>query len=205
MSSLPAICDRCNAVFPSAFGGGNGATMVMRGCRSGPCPECGGMGSIPDGAYSLEEALVRFLSGPQSSYEKLAHVAETIREMRSRGATEEEILQEVSKTSPALAWFGGFFGKPAAHLYFGTLVSVVTLLQSCNQEAEIQDAVRKGVIEGMRQHSELQTAPSNPAPQDLEVPSREGKQNDPARSENGAFDPGDGHEDNKRDRWSDYI
>lgn len=205
MAALPAICDRCNAVFPSGFAGSGGGTMSLQGCKSGPCPECGAMGTVPDGTYSLHETLINFLSGPQSSYEKLAHVAATIRKMQSRGATEEEILREVSKTSPALAWFGNFLGKPAAHLYFGTLVSLVTLLQSCNQQADMQNAVRKGVMEGMRQHYELQLAPSNPSQHSIEVPGRETEQNNPARSDDRALEPGDKSKDDKNNRWGDYI
>lgn len=205
MATLPAVCDRCNAVFPSGFGGGGGATMIMYGCRSGPCPECGAMGSVPDGEYSLHETLIKFLSGPQSSYEKLAHVAETIRSMQASGASAEDVLRAVGKTSPALAWFGSFFGKEAAHLYFGTLVSLVTLLQSCNQDADIEDAVRRGVLEGMRQYSELQVQPSEPSPQSIEIPSREGKNDNAGSGHDRPSPPRDEDEKEKDNRWSDYI
>jgi hypothetical protein len=48
----PAICDNCDTVFPSGFAFGPGvANIRMTGGKSGPCPNCGGMGSVPDGVY----------------------------------------------------------------------------------------------------------------------------------------------------------
>jgi hypothetical protein len=51
---VPAICDTCGTVFPSGFVIGQGArNITMVGNKSGPCPTCGGMGSIPDGLYDF--------------------------------------------------------------------------------------------------------------------------------------------------------
>jgi hypothetical protein len=48
----PAVCDNCGTVFPSGIAFGPGASDIrMTGNKSGPCPNCGGMGSVPDGVY----------------------------------------------------------------------------------------------------------------------------------------------------------
>jgi hypothetical protein len=48
----PAVCDNCGTVFPSGFAFGPGTSnILMTGNKSGPCPKCGGMGSVPDGVY----------------------------------------------------------------------------------------------------------------------------------------------------------
>jgi hypothetical protein len=61
MPALPAICDNCGAVFPSGFfmGGGSGSFV---GNKSGPCPNCGAMGSIPDGFYDFTGDTLRIFS-----------------------------------------------------------------------------------------------------------------------------------------------
>ena len=51
--ALPAICDNCKSVFASSFVGGPGVTMIVTGSKSGPCPVCGSLGSIPDGTYDI--------------------------------------------------------------------------------------------------------------------------------------------------------
>lgn len=51
--ALPAICDNCNTVFASSFVGGPGVTMIVTGSKSGPCPVCGSLGSVPDGTYDI--------------------------------------------------------------------------------------------------------------------------------------------------------
>lgn len=205
MAAIPAICDKCHAVFDSGFSGGGGSTVLMRGCRSGPCPECGAMGSVPDGTYSLNETLIRFLSGPRSSYQRLAYVAETIRRMQAEDASADEILLEVSRTSPALAWFGVFLGKPSIHVYFSTLLSVAALLQNCDQTSEIQEAVRRGVIDGMKEHAASQVASSHPSSDKIKVPKRKDENHNAAGSNDGTSEPSDENENRKGNRGSDYI
>ena len=47
----PAVCDTCGTIFPSPF---NilAENVGLFNMGTGPCPECGGSGSIPDGIYS---------------------------------------------------------------------------------------------------------------------------------------------------------
>ncbi len=61
MPAVPAICDNCGAV----FGSGNwmeGGSAHMVGNKSGPCPNCGAMGSIPDGFYEFIGQTLRIVS-----------------------------------------------------------------------------------------------------------------------------------------------
>lgn len=48
---VPAVCDMCRTMFPSGIHMGLGSGVRMVGNKSGPCPRCGSMGSIPDGYY----------------------------------------------------------------------------------------------------------------------------------------------------------
>ena len=53
MFNLPAICDVCGMNFPSGYSAGPGTRMTLRNNISGPCPNCGGIGRVPDGIYDI--------------------------------------------------------------------------------------------------------------------------------------------------------
>lgn len=53
MFELPAICDNCNNVFPSGIVGGPGTNVRVTGGKSGPCPVCGSLGTVPNGTYVI--------------------------------------------------------------------------------------------------------------------------------------------------------
>lgn len=53
MFELPAICDNCNNVFASGIVGGPGTNIKITNGKSGPCPVCGSLGTIPDGIYDI--------------------------------------------------------------------------------------------------------------------------------------------------------
>lgn len=57
MAMVPAICDRCGGIFGSEgfIGGSSAKNITMVGNQVGPWPNCGGMGSIPDGVYDIQD------------------------------------------------------------------------------------------------------------------------------------------------------
>lgn len=60
---VPAECDNGHAFWPATFvmGGETGRFVVSAKLqvRTGPCPSCGAMGSIPRGTYVKEDRRVR--------------------------------------------------------------------------------------------------------------------------------------------------
>lgn len=52
MTAIPAICDNCSTIFPSAFGIEQSFGLELNNCKSGPCPVCGSDGTVPNGSYS---------------------------------------------------------------------------------------------------------------------------------------------------------
>jgi hypothetical protein len=61
--AAPAVCDSCGAIFPSGIAFGPDVRgITMRGNKSGPCPKCGGMGSIPDGVYNVLDDTLNIVS-----------------------------------------------------------------------------------------------------------------------------------------------
>ena len=62
MVQAPAICDDCGMTFASGFEFGGTGSVVMTGNKSGPCPACDGMGSVPDGTYHFHNETLRIVS-----------------------------------------------------------------------------------------------------------------------------------------------
>jgi uncharacterized protein YchJ len=105
MSDLVAFCEnnQCGAIFPvpNIFGGNFDVELV--GNVYGPCPICGGVGSIPDGSYKVTESVTTFLSGPTESILRLKKVEALLRALRTQSVTKDDVLSQVKAISPAVA------------------------------------------------------------------------------------------------------
>jgi hypothetical protein len=78
----PAVCDNCRTVFPSGFAFGPGvANVQMTGNKSGPCPNCGGMGSVPDGVYNTLDDTLNIVS--TWSPERIAHLIASLEQAQT--------------------------------------------------------------------------------------------------------------------------
>lgn len=76
MVMLPAICDRCGTVFPSSIVMSN-ETAFLKGNKSGPCPKCGSVGSVPDGTYEVANEVATYFINEDYSineYKKLKDI-----------------------------------------------------------------------------------------------------------------------------------
>ena len=97
MARVPAICEKCNTIFPSGFNIGKGATFV--GCVSGPCPKCGGDGRILDGVYNaIGNAIEAFVG--QQNVNDLKRLLEVLEQAKGQPAKQEEIIADIEKVAP---------------------------------------------------------------------------------------------------------
>lgn len=103
MINLPAICDKCGMVFNSGIVGGGGATITMVNSKAGPCPNCGAMGSIPDGTYRLIENVIEVLSDPQRTIKELEKLSETLEKAQRRKYSRQQLEEEINKKAPELS------------------------------------------------------------------------------------------------------
>ncbi len=55
MAYIPAICTNpaCNCIFASGIDLLGKGVATFNNCAAGPCPQCGGIGKIPDGEYQF--------------------------------------------------------------------------------------------------------------------------------------------------------
>lgn len=103
MIDLPAICDNCGMVFRSGIAGGGGATITMVNSKAGPCPNCGAVGSIPDGTYRLIENVIEVLSAPQRTVKELERLSATLENARNRKYSSQQLEEEIKKEAPELS------------------------------------------------------------------------------------------------------
>lgn len=103
MASLPAICDNCGTVFSSGFAASSGGTLILEGNKSGPCPSCGGYGSVPDGTYRVVEEIIEILSAPQTTIDELMRLSLIIEKAEDQEVTVDEMKREAEDKVPALS------------------------------------------------------------------------------------------------------
>lgn len=67
--STPVRCDNCRHVWPSFGIMIVNSQASLKGNKEGPCPKCGGMGSVQDGEYSYSsDSSAKLIRGPASSF-----------------------------------------------------------------------------------------------------------------------------------------
>jgi crotonobetainyl-CoA:carnitine CoA-transferase CaiB-like acyl-CoA transferase len=95
--NVPAVCDDCGAVFPSGIALGPSVTNIrMTGNKSGPCPNCRGWGSVPDGVYDTVGDALNIVS--TWSQERIDRLSESLERARTASdplaATQTALAQE---------------------------------------------------------------------------------------------------------------
>jgi hypothetical protein len=131
---IPAICDDCGTVFVStsmiALGGGGAVTIT--GSSVGPCPACGGVGSIPDGTYeSVGGVVVKYLAAPSVSAQHLRRLREVLIEARNRGQDAAETAAAVDAALPGIGLGGAvrdMARSPVAVAWLTILIMVISIL-----------------------------------------------------------------------------
>ncbi len=123
MPFIPAICNNCQLIFPSGFGGPGKIHATFVGCRSS-CPKCGGVGTILDGVYDSVGDTVSLIS---HNPDQLRRLAEVVRLAQQNQQTPAEIEKKFDEVAPGL---GKFLPKNATELqgYLTLLVKYLTLI-----------------------------------------------------------------------------
>ncbi len=103
MVRIPAFCDFCNKPFPSSFVFENCQNVTFSGNKAGPCPACGGIGSIPDGTFHIMEDVIEVISAPSATIDQLETLKRIFSEARKSDATSEQISTRLEKELPELA------------------------------------------------------------------------------------------------------
>ncbi len=103
MPAVPAICQTCGTVFPSGIFAENSRNISFVGNRSGPCPNCGGMGEIPDGVYDFVGDTVRVVASSGYSRSQLQRIATLLIQARAAGTPAADVASALEDEAPELA------------------------------------------------------------------------------------------------------
>ncbi len=148
MPDIPAFCDNCGAIFRSGiFLSGGTANLV--GNKAGPCPICGSMGTIPDGVFTATGNVLRLLSGPANTVERLVRLSEVINAAREQRKEPNQIVEEIKKEAPELSSIVDALPRTRSELYNFLLVILTALglliaAISSNDDDGAVDEVRIG-------------------------------------------------------------
>jgi glutaredoxin len=128
MNGIPAYCDYCKRTItaPNLFGGSGEADITFE--NSGvSCPHCGRMARILDGTYSYRAEVVKLLSGPKITVERLRELERILRDANKNKSTSEEIAQTIKKELPELSLFADWLKQHSPTIVIGLLTIVVQL------------------------------------------------------------------------------
>lgn len=129
MPNLPAFCDNCGTMFPSGFAGSN-TSIRTSNVKSGPCPNCGGMGSVPDGLHTIIGNTIKILNSSNRSLMELRQIVESLENLRGQDKPFDSITEELKKELPELSNLADIFPKTRAELYpfIAVIVAIIGLL-----------------------------------------------------------------------------
>ena len=83
MPGLPAICDTCLTVWdPHAINIANATNVHIEDVTVSPCPNCGGVGHIPDGIYSATTDTINVVATTVRSARSLALLGRLLQQAR---------------------------------------------------------------------------------------------------------------------------
>lgn len=160
MFALPAICERCGAVFSTAGNielGPGVSNATLAGNVVGPCPACGiGMGRIPDGTYDTVHGTLRMLLKDPVSADMLRTLARILQASWEVGADQAAVAERIEAEAPELREFASSLRnlKLDWKFWLPFLVAILSLLAQLQiigprpeqvSDEQIERAVRRAV------------------------------------------------------------
>lgn len=157
MVLIPAFCDNCGAAFSSGIAVENCSNITLSGNRSGPCPRCGGMGSVIDGVFNVVGDVVEVLSAPQSTIESLNKLTQLLKKAAQEKETPEEISNNINEDIPELSEITRFLPKNAtelvAWLTFILLATQIIIQLGKEENPNTQIIINQSIEQSMQQNN----------------------------------------------------
>jgi hypothetical protein len=127
---MPAFCDNCGAVFGSGFVFENCRNVTLSGNRVGPCPNCGGMGHVPDGVYDITGNAIKLLQGSIKTVQQLQQLSAVLFDAQKRNLSKEQVQSKIQDKVPELIDFASVLPQTRSELYgfVGIILTAIGLL-----------------------------------------------------------------------------
>lgn len=162
MPMMPAICDSCGTAFASGIYLDNCLNVTLQGNRTGPCPACGSMGSVPDGVFNALGDFIEVLDAPLRTYEQLKRLSEIFDSAAKNKSSNTEISEKIKKECPELASLADVLPKNRMELYtcIGAITGFLMLLASLMQDSD--EITSKDIDASLNQAIEQLITPKTP-------------------------------------------
>jgi hypothetical protein len=130
MPEMPAFCDNCGTVFGSGFVFENCRNVTLSGNQVGPCPNCGGMGHVPDGVYDITGNAIRLLQGSIKTVQQLQQLSAVLFEAQKQNLSKEQVQANIQETLPELHDFASVLPQTRSELYgfIGIILTAIGLM-----------------------------------------------------------------------------
>jgi hypothetical protein len=191
MPIVPAFCDTCGTVFNSGIFIESSTDIVLSGNRSGPCPQCGEMGHIPDGVFNFIDNTIEILSAPARTIQELTKLAEILHDAKTKAQSKEEVTDRINKEIPTLSLLGKLLPDNRSDLYgfLSLIMTVVPLLMepskpsinsfpiNVNQiiEINVNQSIERAVVQPHRSSKTFSTKPIKKVGRNESCPCQSGK------------------------------
>jgi len=185
MPEMPAFCDNCGTVFGSGFVFENCRNVTLSGNRVGPCPNCGGMGHVPDGVYDVTENAIKLIQGTIKTINQLQQLSALLVEAQKQNLTKEQVQTNIKETVPELTNFASVLPQTRSELYgfIGIILTAIGLLIAAYgtfKDEAVPDKEIEQIIERSIEQSIQKLAPPKP-----QAPKKQ-KRNEPCACGSGA-------------------
>lgn len=138
---VPTICDDCGTIW-GAQGviGGAGGNITITGSKVGPCPKCGGWGSIPDGTYDLIDDTLQVVRSADLPAVTIQNLIELLEGREQGTVTDAEVVERIEAEAPALAdTIKDYLKKSDPLSWLSLLFTMLTMMQSSPEPPTAED------------------------------------------------------------------
>lgn len=117
--------------------------VSFAGNRSGPCPNCGGMGHVPDGVFNFIGNTIEILSAPERTISELLGLVEILKEAQTRGDSKEQVVKRIESELPNLSLLAKLLPTNKNELYgfLGVVIAAAALYTQSPDQAPSQQVV----------------------------------------------------------------
>lgn len=140
---VPAECDTCHSWFPSSLRVVTGMTARVYGSKAKPCPRCGGVGTIPDGSYTVMDRVLSQARLLDASLPDLLRMQAMVQEQLQRSTFDLDVLTAQARSeAPSVAPLLAVLRDPALAGVIGivgVLLAIAALIVSMQGLSEQRD------------------------------------------------------------------